>query len=242
MNRRHVVAAAAFLTSMAGASVLGEVLKPTVFLADLKPPLKLPDIFPAAFGTWRIDPSIVPLEPSPDLQKTLEESYSETLSRTYVRPDGTRIMLSVAYGRNQHKGMNWHRPEICYPAQGLPIMVSTSRIDYRFMDRTIPLNRLVTGNPSRVEPVSYWVIVGDRMTNFGRAHKLIALSYGVRGLIPDGMLVRVSTIGRETDQGFRDQDVFIRDLLNAMSPAHRDLVLGTKAPFVTGDVMPAMTQ
>jgi EpsI family protein len=242
MNRRHVVAAAAFLAAMGGASALSEVLKPTVFLADQKPPLQLQAIFPSAFGHWQIDPNIIPLEPSPDLQKALEESYSETLSRTYVRPDGTRIMLSVAYGRNQHKGMNWHRPEICYPAQGLPVTVATTRTALRFMDREIPLNRLVTGNASRNEPISYWVIVGDRITSFGRAHKLIALSYGVRGLIPDGMLVRVSSITRDNDQGFRDQEAFIRDLLGAMSPANRDVVLGTKPPFVTGDVMPAATQ
>lgn len=242
MNRRHVLAAGAFLAAMTAGSVLSEAIKPKTFLADLKPALKLQDIFPASFGQWRVDPNIIPLEPSPELLKTLEESYSETLSRTYVRPDGTHIMLSVAYGRNQHKGMNWHRPEICYPAQGLPLIASTTRADIHFMDRTIPLSRLVAGNQSRNEPISYWVVVGDRITSFGRAHKLLALSYGVRGLIPDGMLVRVSSISRNNEQAFQDQESFIGDMLTAMSPANRDVVLGTRAPFVAGDVMPTMGQ
>lgn len=222
-------------------SVLGTTLRPRIFLADTKPPVELKTLFPAAFGRWKIDPNILPLEPSPDLQQALQESYSETLSRTYVRDDGKTIMLSVAYGRNQHKGMNWHRPEICYPAQGIPITVPTSRVEMSFDHHPLPISRLVASNPSRIEPISYWVVVGDRITSFGRAHKLVALTYGLRGYIPDGMLIRVSSINRDTDEAFEDQRQFITDMLQGMSPAARQIVLGTRTPYVGDDLMPTIS-
>lgn len=233
--------AAVLLLLMCVGSVLGTSLRPTTFLADTKPPIELKALFPADFGPWKIDPSILPLEPSPDLKQALEESYSETLSRTYVRPDGKRIMLSIAYGRNQHKGMNWHRPEICYPAQGIPISVPTSRVEMHFGQQPLPISHLVAANPSRVEPISYWVVVGDRVTSFGRAHKLVSLSYGLRGYIPDGMLIRVSSINKNVDEAFEDQREFIIDMLQGMSPAARQIVLGTRAPFVGDDLMPALS-
>jgi hypothetical protein len=40
-------------------------------------------------------------------------------------------------------------------------------------------------------------------------------------LIPDGALFRVSTIGMGQDAGFKSQDKFIRDLLNAITPETR---------------------
>lgn len=239
MNNRRVIASILFALLMASGSSVGSYLRPSTFLADQKTKISLPAIFPAEFSGWKLDPSIVPLQATPELQQMIEETYSETLSRTYVRADGERVMLSIAYGRNQHKGMNWHRPEVCYPAQGFPLTVSTTRTMFKYDDREIPLNRLVAGNQARVEPISYWLVVGDRLTNFGRGQKLVALEYGLRGLIPDGMLIRISTIGRDTTAGFAVQTTFINEMLAAMTPDSRQMVLGKRKPLVTGDVMPA---
>jgi hypothetical protein len=46
--------------------------------------------------------------------------------------------------------------------------------------------------------------------------QLIRLKYGLRGLIPDGALIRVSTVGLPQDASFKLQDQFIRDLLAAV--------------------------
>lgn len=238
MNIRHLAAACFFAVLMGTASSVGTYLRPTTFLADINPKISLPNIFPAQFAGWQIDPSVIPLQAAPELQKALEEAYSETLSRTYINAAGQRIMLSVAYGRNQHRGMNWHRPEICYPSQGLPITVNTTRSLLQIDQRSIPINRLVAQNQSRIEPISYWLVVGDRLTNFGRAQKLVTLEYGLKGLIPDGMLIRVSSIDRDTDGAYLAQSQFIRQMLGAMSPASRQIVLGTRDPLLTSDLMP----
>lgn len=224
---------------MGGSSFVATALQPRTFLADIQPAVHLKELFPEAFGNWVVDPSVIPIEPSPDLQKQLEEHYSETLARTYVGRDGRRIMLSIAYGRNQHKGMNWHRPEICYPSQGIPVVVPTSRHNMSFNERELPVSRLVAANAARVEPITYWVVVGDRITSYGRAHKLVSLDYGIRGYIPDGMLIRVSSIDRDTDAAFLAHEAFIQDMLAHMTANARRITLGVRTPFVGDDLMPS---
>ncbi|MDN8963538.1 exosortase-associated EpsI family protein, partial [Staphylococcus aureus] len=46
--------------------------------------------------------------------------------------------------------------------------------------------------------------------------QLIRLKYGLRGIIPDGALIRVSTVGLPQEASFKLQDQFIRDLLAAI--------------------------
>jgi EpsI family protein len=39
-----------------------------------------------------------------------------------INPQGYRIMLSIAYGKNQSDALQLHKPEICYPAQGFTLL------------------------------------------------------------------------------------------------------------------------
>ena len=113
---------AAWLASaMLAASLMAMAMTPHRHLADAHPREKLAELLPTSFGDWRVDRSILPVPPSPDVQQVLDATYDETLARTYRDALGRRVMLSVAYGRNQHKGMNTHRPEVCYPAQGFKL-------------------------------------------------------------------------------------------------------------------------
>ena len=47
-------------------------------------------------------------------------------------------------------------------------------------------------------------------------NQMTRLKYGLRGVVPDGALVRVSIIGLPAEQSFKLQDQFIHDLLNAV--------------------------
>jgi hypothetical protein len=51
----------------------------------------------------------------------------------------------------------------------------------------------------RHEPVTFWFVVGEHVAVSGQQQKIAQLRYGVQGLIPDGMLVRVSSIDRDTE-------------------------------------------
>lgn len=211
---------------MGGASALAVAITPRRYMADEHPREKLAQLLPTEFGSWQMDRSIVPVPPSPDLQKVLDATYDETVAVTFRDRQGRRVMLSLAYGRNQHKGMNTHRPEVCYPAQGFRVIRDSVNEDLQWKDRRIPVTRLVTGLGARVEPITYWLLVGDVLTHFGYAQRRIAISYGLTGQIPDGVLVRVSSIDSEVESAFADHDRFIRDLLSALAPARLPRLLG----------------
>jgi EpsI family protein len=215
------------MTSMLAASAAAAWSRPTRQQAEFGPSISLVEMFPERFGDWFVDPTIVPVQPSPELQKVIAETYDQTLARTYrSAEEGYRIMLSVAYGGRQTEGMNTHQPEICYPAQGMSIRKSGWRSRINVADRTLPINRLVAGHGARNEPISYWLVVGRNITDFGLQHKLATLKYGLTGRIPDGMLVRVSSIDENEARSFAMQDRFVREMLANLSPVHRQHLLG----------------
>ena len=83
---------------------------------------------------------------------------------------------------------------------------------------------------SRFEPVTYWTIVGDRQSLGGWDRKKSEIVHGLHGEIVDGLLFRVSSIDRNSEQGFRVQNGFIRDLVHALTPsAKRQLVALSQA-------------
>lgn len=108
------------LASMVGAASFAAVMKPSIYLADEFVKLDLEQVFPENFGTWKIDRSVA-LVVNPQVQATLDKIYNQTLSRTYINPQGYRIMLSIAYGLDQRDAMQVHYPEVCYPAQGFTV-------------------------------------------------------------------------------------------------------------------------
>lgn len=230
MFDRITLRALVFALLMASAVAVAWVWRPHTFLADQRPRIDLETLVPQRIGEWIIDPSIIPLQPAPDLQKVIAETYDQTLSRTYRNPAGERIMLSMAYGRNQHEGMNTHRPEICYPGQGFPIVPGSPQLSaVNFNGQPIKVTKLVASTGSRNEPITYWLIVGDEITTYGSGHKLATLKYGLRGVIPDGMLIRISSINRDNAQAFALQAAFIDSMLGSIAPANRVALLGRSA-------------
>ena len=184
-------------------------------------------MIPARFGSWTIDPRVVPVLPSADLQKVIDQTYDQTLARTYVNADGYQIMLSIAYGGRRNQGMDIHRPEICYPAQGLALRSDTVDAQLVLDAATLPIKRLVAGIGSRNEPISYWLVIGRSVASFGYGHRIALLKYGLTGRVPDGMLVRVSSVDKNEARSFAMQDVFLRDLLSAVSQGDRQRLLGS---------------
>ncbi|MBV8648445.1 exosortase-associated protein EpsI, B-type [Paludibacterium sp.] len=212
---------------MAGASLLALAITPRHFLADIQSREHLAELLPDSFGDWTVDTSIIPIPPSPDLQKVLDATYDETVALTYRNGRGERIMLSLAYARNQHKGMITHRPEICYPAQGFKLVAGVENADLKILGgQDLPVKHLVAAMGPRNEPITYWVMVGDEMTEFGYPHRWVAIRYGLKGVVPDGVLVRVSSITGDNTAGFALQDRFIQDLLKAIPASRRHRLIG----------------
>lgn len=202
-------------------------LKPTHKVADARPKVDLEVLIPQTFGNWKIDETIVPLIADPELQAKLDKIYNQTLTRTYINPKGERIMLSIAYGGDQSDSMAVHKPEVCYPAQGFQILKSPVVSTFSTEGgASIPVKRLVATQGARIEPITYWTTVGDKVAVNGWKWKLQQMTYGLTGKIPDGLLFRISSIQADEAKAYQLQDEFTRELLNAMSPGGRQRIIG----------------
>lgn len=198
---------------------------PVLHLADQRPKIELEALFPRTIGGWVQDEQMPVTLVAPDTQAVLNKIYGQTLSRTYVGPDGYRIMLSVAYGGDQSDATRAHRPEVCYPVQGFEILSSSTDV-LALGDRQMRVRRLVSRMGNRVEPIIYWITVGDRATATTTEQRMAQLSYSTRGLIPDGMLVRISSIDSDADKGFSMQKAFITDLIASLKTKDYGRVVG----------------
>ena len=221
--------AAAALVLMVLAFAGAHAWKPTLHMADTKGRVELESLFPRTIGGWVVDDRLPVQLVSPDQQAVLDKLYNQVLSRVYINAAGERVMLSVAYGGDQSDATRAHRPEVCYPAQGFQV-VSQNDTQLALDEGPLPVRRLVTRLGGRVEPVTYWIVVGDRVALSGTQQKLAQLRYSVRGVIPDGMLVRVSTIDPDTARSFRQQDAFLTALEKSLPAARRSAVFGGAAP------------
>ena len=211
---------------MFAAAGMALALKPTAKLVDSESQINLETLIPAQLGDWKVDETITTLLVTPELQKVIEETYSQTLTRTYVNREGKRIMLSVAYGGSHGEGMQTHRPEVCYPAQGFQVVKDTQPAVLSTQYGELPIKRLVAAQGARNEPITYWVVVGDQQTQFGMRMKLAQMRYTLTGVIPDGMLVRVSSIDRDETGAYENQTDFIRSMLAAMRDTERERITG----------------
>jgi EpsI family protein len=214
------------LALMLGASGLALALRPTQKIADQGLAVNLQTMIPRTFGGWREELQNSAQIVDPQQQEMIDKIYTQTLSRTYVNAHGYRIMLAVAYGDDQRDAMQTHYPEVCYPAQGFSLkdkQSGTLKVDSGGL---IPVTRILTNLGPRHEPVTYWTTVGDRVVRSGVQKKLAEMSYGLNGKIPDGMLIRVSSIDTETANAYVMQAQFARQMLEALTPEDRKRLNG----------------
>ena len=224
MNTRFI-ASAVLGTAMILTSALTGALTPTVKIAQAQSQFSLEAMIPQQFADWTVDASIVPLKADPERQSVLEKIYDQTLSRTYVNSRGERVMLSIAYGGDQSRALQLHLPEVCYVAQGFDMVkAGDSTLATRFGQ--VPVKRLVARQNQRNEPITYWITIGDKAIKSGIEQKIQRLAYGLSGKIPDGMLVRVSTIQANEQDAYRVQDRFVAQMLDVLDSKDRTRLLG----------------
>jgi EpsI family protein len=155
----------------------------------------------------------------------IDKIYTQTLNRTYLNSSGYRIMLAIAYGDDQRDSMQMHYPEVCYPAQGFLLQNKEAGV-LTTENGPIPVTRILTSQGRRNEPVTYWTTVGDKVFQGGLQKKLTEMSYGLSGKIPDGMLIRISSIDADAKIAYEIQTEFADQMLNALSPEYRQKMNG----------------
>src|SRR5260370_41512085 len=110
-------------------------------------------------------------------------------------------MVTMGDGGDQSDALKAQRQEVCYAAQGFRIdAVGDGTLGAA--GRTIPVTRMLAVRGERSEPVTYWFTMGDRVV-LGRFERLrVQLSSGLAGRIPDGMLVRISSLSADPARAY----------------------------------------
>lgn len=209
---------------LAAATAIG--LRPTHKISDEGPRIDLEKMIPQKFGDWSEDLQANSLMVDPQQTALVKKLYSQTLSRTYINSAGYRIMLSLAYGKDQSDGLQMHKPEVCYPAQGFQVQkkwdetlnVAQGKIHVRRIETTF-------GN-NRNEPITYWSLVGNTIALGEVSKKIVQIKYAFKGQIPDGLLFRVSSIDSDSKVAFEVQNEFVNSLLTTVSPGVRNNLSG----------------
>ncbi|MDX1365987.1 exosortase-associated protein EpsI, B-type [Pseudomonas sp.] len=221
-GRVYVVACLLLLTA-----VLAANFRPTTRMAEMGEAIDLQTLVPKRIGEWVMDEREGIKVVNPQANAAVSAIYQQVLSRHYVNTqNGNVVMLSIAYGADQSYGHDLHVPDVCYPAGGFQIVQRTDSQLQLGDNLNLPTRRLIAQRAQRREPLTYWVVVGERAVTGAVAAKLAALRYGMQGVVPDGMIIRVSTVGLPDKQAFVEQDAFAAEMLSNLPARWKSKITG----------------
>ena len=182
---------------------------------------KLEDLVPKSIGPWTfVSASGLVVPPDDKLSQAL---YSEVLTRVYSDGEGSSIMLLLAQSGGQTGFLQVHRREICYTARGYLISSVNPHV-IRVGQMFIPAMSIdAAAGGGTPEHIVYWTRIGNRMPTNWREQKLAVAEQNLQGIIPDAILVRVSSVNSDGAAARATIDGFVRELLAAI-PANRRAV------------------
>lgn len=219
LDRRKVILG----LGLAAASGIAQARQPVPVVPRMKEE-RFTALIPKKIGAFAFDTeSGLVLPPSDALSDRL---YDNLVTRTYTNPTGQVVMLLIAYNNKQDGVLQIHRPEICYPAGGyaltpvLPIDVPVGG------PGILPSQIFAATSEARNEVVLYWTRVGDQFPRRWIDQRWSVAQANLRGIIPDGALVRVSTLGNDIAGTTPLLTTFIRDMHRASGQPMRGLLFG----------------
>lgn len=223
--KRTMGIAALWLVFGVGAALLA----PRHRLAEVDPMPKLEQLVPRQLGDWRhdaeADSRYIPVE----MTANNDGPYQQTLARTYTNGQGQSVMLVIAYGSQQLGAtVQAHRPEACYKAEGF-VLLQAQDASIRVGEQVLPVRQMLAQKHSRHEAVTYWMTIAGEPTLAGLPRKLVQLRHGLQGNVPDGALVRISSLRLEEVAAFELHKSFVQALRQAVPDR-----LGFQAGMKTG--------
>jgi EpsI family protein len=182
---------------------------------------KLEDLVPKSIGRWTfVSASGLVVPPDDKLSQAL---YSQVLTRVYSDGADSSVMLLLAQSGGQTGFLQVHRPEICYTASGYQISSVAPHV-IQVADTFIPAISIdASAGGGAPEHVVYWTRIGNRMPTNWREQKFAVAEQNLQGIIPDAILVRVSSVSADGAAARATIDSFVRELLAAI-PANRRTV------------------
>ena len=204
-----------------------ELLKPHRE-AHLLAGAKLADIVPAAFGAWTSED--VPDSLAVNGEGTLTSKlYNELVVRDYKSAaSGVIITMLLAYGARQTDDLQLHRPEICYPAFGYALTRAESVALPIASGLTLPARRLLAEIEDHRDSIIYWSRLGEYFPQDSSQQRAARFNTTLKGVVADGVLARFATAGPYPERGWGLVNRFIEDLLPAIAPEQRKVLVGTE--------------
>ena len=220
LSRRETLIGGAFLA----AAVAGLALTPR-HTENMLGAAKLDDLVPRRIGDWQFNTaSGLVLPPADQLRDSI---YSQLLTRTYMRDGQAPVMLLIAYSGAQDGTISVHRPEVCYPASGYRLTLSEPHQVSLAPGLSVPSRAIIAETEVRREQLIYWTRLGSHFPTRWFDQHLAVAAENFAGMIPDGVLIRMSSTG-PGDQ-FAVLDGFARDLFRAVGLRMRQVLLGPTA-------------
>lgn len=213
------------LIIMLVSAYLAYFLTPKKNMTDQHNQIVLTDAIPKKFKDWvMLEDSVT--QSSPEVQEALNKLYSQMLVRSYTNTKGQSVMLLIAYGSKQTRELQAHRQELCYAGQGFTIRgVEYSTL--ALFNRPVNITRVEAEKENRYEPLTYWFTLGGGVVrSMGFERIVTQLKYGLMGIVPDGYLIRVSTLNLDKKAAYALQAEFATDLINSVDASVRDRLIG----------------
>ena len=186
---------------------------------------KLGTLVPVTIGPWRYvnADGVVVARAEEDIPT---DGYDQLVTRTYEAPGRPSIMLLLAYGSTQGGSLQLHRPETCYPGQGFRLS-QFNEPDLAFAGvGPVHTRRFTARRDDRTERLIYWTRIGaDFPRNTAQEYRAI-LGRVLSGVIPDGILVRISTLGANIAKSDAALSDFATAMITALPGNGRRILLG----------------
>jgi EpsI family protein len=183
---------------------------------------KLEHLVPKTIGRWKfVAASGLVIPPEDQLSRTL---YSQLLTRVYSDGENPPVMLLIAQAAGQTGILQVHRPETCYTAGGYTIS-ALSPHDVHVGSAVIPANSMDATLEGYTEHILYWTRVGNQIPASWREQKIAVASQNMRGIIPDAILIRVSTVTNDAESARATLDAFAAEMIGSVPPSRRSVFM-----------------
>ena len=184
---------------------------------------ELEKVLPTKIGRWSfVSTSGLVIPPEDQLARAL---YSQLLTRVYADPSGAAVMLLIAQSPTQSGILQIHRPEFCYTAGGYQLSPSSPHM-IELPGRALPALSISATRESRTEQIVYWTRIGNHLPMSWTQQRLAVATDNLRGLVPDAVMVRVSSYGSDKAATLIQVDDFIRTLMSSVSPQLQRVLIG----------------
>lgn len=185
---------------------------------------KLGSLIARQIGPWTVTSPGGVIVATEEVEDT--DGYDQLLTRVYAAPGLPTVMLLIAYGSTQGGSLQLHRPETCYPGQGFKLRAFDDPDLPLAPGRVVQAREFTATRDERNERVLYWTRIANNFPrNTGQEYATIIRSV-LTGTVPDGILVRVSTIGPDDRAATPELTRFAHAMIESASPAGRQVLIG----------------